>query len=152
MSAEAITRELEARLSPFLRMGVRMELKRILTLADLRSALKELGPATAGWLCALSEIREWDGTLRTEEIPLSGELVLSGGASVHLRRDGRAWLISKLSDEPEMPGYAFDETFEGTRPSAGVPSPGLRYRTYWHFDEERRCYRPEASRFLGWEE
>lgn len=105
----------------------------------------------AGWLCTTSQVLRLPAADLGNAIPLSAEVVLSNGRSLHLRPYGGGWRAWFMSDRLGTgPHLAFDEAFVSTE-RAGR----LCYRTWWRLESvgttECSVWRPFAARFTGWE-
>jgi len=130
------------------------------TVAEVRALLEPV--EGDGWICFTDRVERWTGGGELKGTPLSAELCLRDGGSLHLRQTGAGWVATTIAERaldgpPEASttvGYV--EELESSAPKGCFPdfadgAPPLRYRVYWQKDEDG-VYRPWMARFLGWGE
>lgn len=122
---------------------------------DIRLRLSALGSVSAGWVCTTDRHQSLqDAVSLPAGVILSAEVALDSATSIHVRRRGRAWLWTRLTErlDNDASDYAFDDVL---RSQSRNGYPALRYRTWWRAvatgDPPVQVYAPYASRFVGWE-
>jgi hypothetical protein len=149
-------------LASFSEATLRVEPEPLASPADALGRLKEFAPRE-GWICcndkvfaampggvraASSEAFTLDTSFDWNDMAgrflLSAELV-RGETSIHLRQQGRGWILFRYTESPGNEHWFAEEAFTSPR------TPDLVYRTYWRLAarDGRPVRERWACRFTG---